>query len=119
MIASSKSSLSVNRIRNSTRRCCAVLLSGVSITFLLGGGCPSGVGRPCGIDSFCFQGHFCKFPDGECRSSGFGVCVVLPEVCPEIFAPVCGCDDQTYGNECEANAAGVSVASEGECPQPQ
>lgn len=36
-------------------------------------------------------------------------------VCADIYAPVCGCDDVTYGNECEATAAGVTSWKKGEC----
>ena len=36
-------------------------------------------------------------------------------VCPEIFAPVCGVDGVTYANECLANNAGMGIAHEGAC----
>ncbi|HEY6722891.1 MAG TPA: Kazal-type serine protease inhibitor domain-containing protein, partial [Polyangiaceae bacterium] len=68
-----------------------------------------------GLD--CAKGQFCNFaPDASCGAAdATGTCEEKPEVCTEEYAPVCGCDDQTYGNACMAQAAGVSVASEGEC----
>ena len=35
--------------------------------------------------------------------------------CPDIWAPVCGVNGRTYGNECEAAAVGWPIAYEGEC----
>ncbi|MBA2542143.1 MAG: hypothetical protein H0V17_21055 [Deltaproteobacteria bacterium] len=65
----------------------------------------------------CADGQFCNYaPEEICGAAdGMGTCTPTPEFCTEQFDPVCGCDDQTYGNACEANAAGVSVISQGAC----
>jgi len=64
----------------------------------------------------CPDGQFCKYPMGSCFwADHFGVCTPIPQGCPEIYDPVCGCDGVTYGNECEADAARVTVDHPGEC----
>lgn len=36
-------------------------------------------------------------------------------ICTMDYNPVCGCDDKTYSNACQAEAAGVTSFKLGEC----
>ena len=38
-------------------------------------------------------------------------------VCPHIYSPVCGYNEVTYGNSCEAIACGIFVYTAGECQE--
>jgi len=88
-----------------------------------GSGSSAGTGNTvdttCGglLGTTCAKGLYCDFPSSSsCGATDqTGVCKVTPEVCDDVYAPVCGCDSKTYPNDCSAHSAGQSVASKGEC----
>lgn len=84
------------------------------------GGSGGGNGVLCGgiAGIQCGDAEYCDFADDLCGANdGDGVCTPIPESCPAVDEPACGCDGTVYGNACEAGLAGVDVATSG-CTAP-
>lgn len=63
----------------------------------------------------CPSGQYCDQPN-HCGATDIpGVCKEKPQTCTKNIDWVCGCDNQSYSNECVANTAGVSVQYKGQC----
>jgi hypothetical protein len=91
---------------------CDAAAAGVSVAHR--GPCRQVCGTIAGIP--CPEGQFCEFRPGTCEAADqAGMCLDIPDACSRIFDPVCGCDGNTYPNDCERQRAQVGLDHKGPC----
>jgi Kazal-type serine protease inhibitor domain len=75
-------------------------------------------GAICGtiVGLTCGEGLFCDHRVGLCNAPDIdGTCARVSQMCTREYRPVCGCNGQTYGNDCDRRAAKVSKLHDGAC----
>jgi hypothetical protein len=75
----------------------------------------------CGSGTLCGGLAGFRCPDGEtcdvrgCWPDATGTCVPVSDTCDTLYAPVCGCDEVTYPNDCSRLLAGAALDHDGAC----
>lgn len=83
---------------------CDAEAAGVSV--LAAGACACGGPK----ETECEAGRFCDWAIGTCGApQPAGTCARVPKKCSEFSSAVCGCDQVTYENACEAAKAKMPV----------
>ncbi len=72
--------------------------------------CDGSVGGRCGRELWCDRAP------GQCGPADrHGTCVKVRQLCFQLYRPVCGCNGNTYANECNRIRAKVAKKHDGKC----
>jgi hypothetical protein len=94
---------------------CVLIALGAMSSLALGA---AGPGQRCGglTGAQCSAGLWCEPRSNSCGASDVrGTCVAVPQACTMDYRPVCGCNGQTYANDCARQAARVGKRHDGAC----
>lgn len=98
-----------------------MLCAAVAVAAIISGaravqGAGEGVRCGGGAQTRCDGALWCDPRPGRCASPHpRGRCVVVPQVCTMIYQPVCGCDGNTYANDCIRRSNRVGRKHNGAC----
>lgn len=93
-------------------------IAGVAASSAEEGSGKESAGKTCGTIAGipCPDGLWCDLEAGRCGTTDLkGACVEIGDFCPEVEAPVCGCDGKKYGNDCKRIRAKAQKNHEGAC----
>ena|SRR5438093_1191591 len=97
----------------------APVILGVALILLtVGGASAVGIGQACGgiAGIRCDGPLWCETRAGLCGAADApGRCVRVPQICMQLYRPVCGCDNKTYSNDCDRRTVRVAKAYDGRC----
>jgi hypothetical protein len=76
------------------------------------------LGERCGsfVGGYCVPGLWCDRDPGQCGlAERRGTCVKVRQLCFQLYRPVCGCNGNTYANDCHRIRVQVAKKHDGKC----